>query len=168
VQFGSVGDGGLVSLNRALVAAGGAGVTDASRDRRSCPQTGAGSRCVGPRDAGRLRLLRALNAFDLLAMFLNCPCTVRTRWPSCRNSVAVRPRQSSACPFASAFLNCTGDHAGEKYCLICENGDNPVAIIFAREVTPEVTKLLKRIDLATDMHRVAGVVNKDGRFVLFR
>ncbi|HZU36797.1 MAG TPA: hypothetical protein VFA18_12840 [Gemmataceae bacterium] len=43
-----------------------------------------------------------------------------------------------------------------------------MAIIFAREVTPEVTKLLKRIDLATDMHRVAGVVNKDGRFVLFR
>jgi hypothetical protein len=47
-------------------------------------------------------------------------------------------------------LNCTGDHAGEKHCLICENGANPVAIVFARQVTPEVTKLIKRIDQATD------------------
>ncbi len=46
-------------------------------------------------------------------------------------------------------LNCTGDHAGEKYCLICKNGDNPVVIIFARRVTPELTRLIKRIDQAT-------------------
>src|SRR5262245_7775168 len=47
-------------------------------------------------------------------------------------------------------LNCTGDHAGEKHCLICQNGPNPVAMIFARQVTPELTKLIKRIDRATD------------------
>jgi hypothetical protein len=46
-------------------------------------------------------------------------------------------------------LNCTGDHSGEKYCLICKNGDNPVAMIFARQVSPELTKLIKRIDQAT-------------------
>lgn len=46
-------------------------------------------------------------------------------------------------------LNCTGDHAGEKYCLICENGENPVAMIFARRVTPELTQLIKRVDQAT-------------------
>jgi hypothetical protein len=46
-------------------------------------------------------------------------------------------------------LNCTGDHAGEKYCLICQNGENPVAMIFARQITPELTRLLKRIDQAT-------------------
>jgi hypothetical protein len=60
-------------------------------------------------------------------------------------------------------LNCTGEHAGEKYCLYCENGDNPVAMIFAREVTPEVTRLIKRIDRAT-------VDNKErsmGSFVVF-
>src|SRR5262245_18805049 len=51
-------------------------------------------------------------------------------------------------PFHS--LNCTGDHAGEKYCLICKNGNSPVAIVFARRVTPELTKLIKRIDQATD------------------
>ena len=50
-------------------------------------------------------------------------------------------------------LNCTGDHAGEKYCLICKNGPNPVAIIFARQVTPELTRLIKRIDQATDKNQ---------------
>ena len=50
-------------------------------------------------------------------------------------------------------LNCTGDHAGEKYCLICKNGDNPVVIIFARHVTPELTRLIKRIDEATDKNK---------------
>jgi hypothetical protein len=50
-------------------------------------------------------------------------------------------------------LNCTGDHAGEKHCLICQNGDNPVAMIFARQVTPELTRLIKRIDQATDKNQ---------------
>jgi hypothetical protein len=50
-------------------------------------------------------------------------------------------------------LNCTGDHAGEKYCLICKNGDNPVAVIFAHQVTPQLTKLIKRIDEATDRNK---------------
>jgi hypothetical protein len=50
-------------------------------------------------------------------------------------------------------LNCTGDHAGEKYCLICKNGDNPVALIFARQVTPELTRLLKQIDQAADKNQ---------------
>ncbi len=60
-------------------------------------------------------------------------------------------------------LNCTGDHAGEKHCLICQNGANPVAIVFAREVTPEVTKLIKRIDLATDKNATKSM----GSFVVF-
>jgi hypothetical protein len=50
-------------------------------------------------------------------------------------------------------LNCTGDHAGEKYCLICKNGDNPVVVIFARQITPELTKLIKRIDEATEKNK---------------
>lgn len=46
-------------------------------------------------------------------------------------------------------LNCTGDHEGEKYCLYCKYGDNPVAAIFARQVSPEVIRLIKKIDQAT-------------------
>lgn len=64
-------------------------------------------------------------------------------------------------PFHS--LNCTGDHAGEKYCLICKNGDNPVAMVFARRVTPELTKLIKRIEQATDKNQKRSM----GSFAVF-
>jgi hypothetical protein len=60
-------------------------------------------------------------------------------------------------------LNVTGSKAGEKNCLFCSNGDNPVAMIFAREVTPAVKTLIKKIDQAT-------LKNKDcemGSFVVF-
>jgi hypothetical protein len=60
-------------------------------------------------------------------------------------------------------LNCTGDHAGEKHCLICQNGTNPVAMIFARQVTPEVTKLIKRINQATAKNQERSM----GSFVVF-
>jgi hypothetical protein len=43
-------------------------------------------------------------------------------------------------------LNVTGKKAGEKHCLYCENGDRPVAMIFARETSPGLTKLIKKLD----------------------
>lgn len=46
-------------------------------------------------------------------------------------------------------LNVTGENAGKKWCLYCSNGDNPVAAVFAREATPEIAKLLKKLDEAT-------------------
>src|SRR5437660_5063466 len=46
-------------------------------------------------------------------------------------------------------LNVTGASAGKKACLYCSNGGNPVAVVFAREATPAVAKLLKELDEAT-------------------
>src|SRR5258708_12120452 len=46
-------------------------------------------------------------------------------------------------------LNVTGESAGKKSCLYCSNGGNPVAVVFAREATPAVAKLLKQLDDAT-------------------
>ena len=60
-------------------------------------------------------------------------------------------------------LNVTGEKAGEKACLFCKNGGNPVAMIFARECTPELTKLIKKIDACTTKHSDA----KMGSFVVF-
>jgi hypothetical protein len=60
-------------------------------------------------------------------------------------------------------LNCTGEHAGEKYCLYCKNGPNPVAMIFARQISPELTKLIKGIDQATDKNKERNM----GSFVVF-
>jgi hypothetical protein len=54
-------------------------------------------------------------------------------------------------------LNCTGDHAGEKYCLYCKYGSNPVVAIFARQPSPELTRLIKRIDQATDKNKERGM-----------
>lgn len=60
-------------------------------------------------------------------------------------------------------LNLTGDHEGEKYCLYCKYGSSPVVAIFARQVTPELTKLIKRIDEATDKNKERGM----GSYVVF-
>lgn len=45
--------------------------------------------------------------------------------------------------------NVNGESAGEEACLFCANGRNPVAVVFAREVTPELASLLKKLDKAT-------------------
>src|SRR5688572_4353277 len=46
-------------------------------------------------------------------------------------------------------LNVTGAEAGKKNCPYCSNAGNPVAVVFARELTPEVGALLKKLDEAT-------------------
>jgi len=65
----------------------------------------------------------------------------------------------------SAFhpLNVTGPHAGKMHCLVCENGLNPVAMIFAREVDEPLVRLLVKIDVATAKHRARDM----GSFVVF-
>jgi hypothetical protein len=60
-------------------------------------------------------------------------------------------------------LNVTGKAAGKKNCLFCSNGDNPVAMVFAREATPEVAKLLKKLDTCTGKHSDC----KMGSFAVF-
>lgn len=60
-------------------------------------------------------------------------------------------------------LNVTGPHAGEPHCLVCENGLNPVAMVFAREATEPVLRLLARLDAATAKHQDAQM----GSFAVF-
>src|SRR5437899_2105473 len=60
-------------------------------------------------------------------------------------------------------LNVTGDKAGQKNCLYCQNGSNPVAMIFAREVSEPLTKLIKKVDAATAEHSDCQM----GSFVVF-
>jgi hypothetical protein len=59
--------------------------------------------------------------------------------------------------------NVTGEAAGMKNCLVCQNGENPVVMIFAHEVTPELTRLLKRVDQIAGKHQDAEM----GSFVVF-
>jgi hypothetical protein len=60
-------------------------------------------------------------------------------------------------------VNVTGAHKGEKFCLFCVNGENPVAMVFAREHSPELGKLVKKIDEATGKNKEASM----GSFVVF-
>jgi type IV secretory pathway VirJ component len=57
-------------------------------------------------------------------------------------------------------LNCNGKAAGKKHCLYCENGQAPVAMIFAREPSANLTKLIKKLDEAC-------VKNKSARMASF-
>jgi hypothetical protein len=49
--------------------------------------------------------------------------------------------------------NITGENAGKKHCLYCEFQDAPVAMIFARDLSPTLTKLIKSIDTATGKNK---------------
>jgi hypothetical protein len=60
-------------------------------------------------------------------------------------------------------LNINGSAAGKKNCLYCQNGDHPVAMVFARSVDPSVTKLIKKIDGCTAKHSDCEM----GSFVVF-
>jgi hypothetical protein len=60
-------------------------------------------------------------------------------------------------------LNINGENAGEKFCLYCKNGPNPVAMVFARENSPALTKLIKKIDAATVSNKGADM----GSYVVY-
>jgi len=60
-------------------------------------------------------------------------------------------------------LNINGSKAGEKHCLYCENGSRPVAMVFAREATPAVQKLVSTLDQCVAKHTDA----KMASFVVF-
>jgi len=61
-------------------------------------------------------------------------------------------------------LNLNGPTPGEKKCLVCRNGDNPVAMIFARSMDDKnLVALMKKIDAATAENTDC----KMGSFVVF-
>jgi hypothetical protein len=60
-------------------------------------------------------------------------------------------------------LNINGANAGEKFCLYCKNGQNPVAMVFARDASEPLTKLIKQLDHATAKNAGCSM----GSFVVF-
>jgi hypothetical protein len=52
-------------------------------------------------------------------------------------------------------LNVTGPDAGEKNCLFCKYGKAPVVMVFARDTSPTLTKLLQKLDAAARQHAAA-------------
>ena len=73
------------------------------------------------------------------------------------------PQVGKSVPGPFAPLNVNGSKAGEKNCLYCSNGNNPVVMIFARNTSPELTRLLKKVEGCCGKNKDA----KLGSFVVF-
>jgi hypothetical protein len=68
----------------------------------------------------------------------------------CRSGLqpGVRPG-----PYSQVVV--TGPHRGSPFCFICDTADKPAAIVFARQPTDELGKLLHGIDLAVAKNNAA-------------
>ncbi|OAI54045.1 hypothetical protein AYO44_03950 [Planctomycetaceae bacterium SCGC AG-212-F19] len=56
-------------------------------------------------------------------------------------------------------MNVTGPDAGETTCILCEYGASPVVLVFARDLSEPVTRLIKRLDVATGQHQTRGLAS---------
>ena len=83
--------------------------------------------------------------------------------PAYAEHVKSGPQAGEKVPGPFHPVNVTGEKKGEKFCLFCVNGENPVAMIFARESSPELTKLIKKIDDATAKNKEKSMAS----FVVF-
>lgn len=60
-------------------------------------------------------------------------------------------------------LNINGPTPDKKECLVCRNGNNPVAMIFAREPSEQLTSLITKLDAET----VKNADKNMGSFAIF-
>jgi hypothetical protein len=79
------------------------------------------------------------------------------------DAVKSGPQVGEKVPGPFHPLNINGDKAGKKNCLFCSNGDNPVAMIFAKGDSEQLNNLIKKIDACTAKNSEASM----GSFVVF-
>ncbi|MCU0703814.1 MAG: hypothetical protein MUF18_07535 [Fimbriiglobus sp.] len=59
-------------------------------------------------------------------------------------------------PGPYSFLIATGPQKGQQTCYICEQGDKPTAVVFARTLTDPLAKLLTGLDAETTTRKDSG------------
>jgi hypothetical protein len=69
------------------------------------------------------------------------------------DAVKSGPQNGESVPGPFLPLNINGEKAGEKNCLYCQFGQAPVAMVFAREVTPELKALVKKLDACNEKNK---------------
>jgi hypothetical protein len=73
--------------------------------------------------------------------------------------VQAEPCQSGLTPGQRpgpyAFLVATGPNRGKSHCFVCETADRPAVIVFARNQSDSLAKLLLRVDQALQDHQKA-------------
>ncbi len=76
-------------------------------------------------------------------------------------SVTSGPQVGEKVPGPFKPLNINGPEAGQPACQYCKNGPRPVTVIFARQITPALLQLIKKLDnatLADKQHRLGSYV----------
>jgi hypothetical protein len=73
--------------------------------------------------------------------------------------VTSGPQPGAKVPGPFKPMNVTGPDAGKEECLYCKNGSKPVVMVFARELTPGVIALIKKLDAATAAKADAGLAS---------
>ena len=96
-------------------------------------------------------------------LFVAAAVAAALTFPAFAESLKSGPQAGEKVPGPFHPINVTGEHKGEKFCLFCVNGENPVAMVFARENSPELVKLIKKIDETT----VKNKAKEMGSFVVF-
>jgi hypothetical protein len=81
-----------------------------------------------------------------------------------QEKVVSGPQVGAEVPGPFHPLNVTGSAAGKKNCLYCAYGEAPVAVVFARDLTPQVAALIKQIDATTGKNKAA---TEMGSFAVF-
>jgi len=71
------------------------------------------------------------------------------------DAVKSGPQVGEKVPGPFEPLNINGESANKKNCLYCQYGQAPVAMVFAREVTPALKTLIKKLDACTETNKDA-------------
>src|SRR5947207_15539139 len=58
-------------------------------------------------------------------------------------------------PGPYSFLVATGSERGQSTCYVCETGDRPAVIVFARNLSDPLAKLVAKIDKAVSENKAA-------------
>jgi hypothetical protein len=72
-------------------------------------------------------------------------------------SVTSGPQVGDRVPGPFKPLCVSGTDAGQAVCQYCKNGARPVAVLFAKDVTPALAQLIKKIDAVTGAYKEAGL-----------
>jgi hypothetical protein len=79
---------------------------------------------------------------------LTVACTLAAGDEPCKSGL-----QPSQRPGPYSALIAVGPQRGQQHCYVCEAGDRPVVIIFARSLSEPLGKLVGRIDRAVTEHK---------------
>src|SRR5262245_43382713 len=69
------------------------------------------------------------------------------------------PRVGDELPGTFHPMNVTGPEAGKKTCIFCEYGADPVVMVFARETSAPLTRLVKRLDATTAQNKASNLAS---------